>query len=902
MGNFGFEPLRRLSLTRTSLRRRRRAFSRPIRIDSTNEEGGGGVISRTGPNRSAVVDGPMSRQSRRRDEVDGSIEPLVAEFTAVTGCDRALAEKRIRESKNNLTVALDAHFQIEDATSRRVDGGVDPLTKVATVPTAHKRARVEVDVDAAFAREVERAMSAERRYFKPDDEGFYRSIPLDEEAFAFTAQAFVQFATMVVGTRSEPWTDEQFGAGPASVDGRDGAQVKSDSSPLCRCGVKAKVKQVYKDGKNQGRLFFGCSKSGRGSDSAKTCDFFEWADGAKLEHTTTATTVEWKRFRPPRFRFAARGAKAADIRQGSVGDCWFLSALAVVAEREDLLQSLVGVNIDFMPIMERVGAYFVRFFLGGRWRAIVVDDTLPINPKKGAEFLPAFSRASNNQTWVSIVEKAYAKAHGSYAAISGGYVAEGLHDLSGAATEMIGFRTCGLDSEELWVKLVSFADVGFPLGCATSFSSEGIVGHHAYSILEIRELHGVQKGVQLKLADAFGSSSGRSAVEKESLRMIKLRNPWGKREWRGEFSSRSEAWTKQLGSVLSRTRADDGEFWMSYVDFLRHFSSVDVCRAPKGWNGMNLETSLKRNATSPAFHIRSDADDGGWVHVLLLQHTKRGRPRGHWYTDLSVMVWGRPVRSNDKWTPCGAIFGARKRESCQGDMILEKGKEYIVQIVSVAGGDGVPITLRLCSAKPLRAKSCPAIPNVAMNLHLAIRGESQITGGQTFKVRRENICGGELSMVESSGLVFAVVEAHASRKSTMYVDLTYTHEDDATTAASYQFQSPVTARPGHCRLAVISSSIGEHTKHHYNARYTVNDCSCNGSVDVGCHETVVGPRCGQSASAKGSRPPIVAPTRLERMFDEVDCSFWQHAGAKRGGHTKHGELTSRRVIEAIIIE
>lgn len=384
--------------------------------------------------------------------------------------------------------------------------------------------------------------------------------------------------------------------------------------------------------------------------------------------------------------------------------------------------------------------------------------------------------------------------------------------------------------------------------------------------------------------------------------MIKLRNPWGKREWRGEFSSRSEAWTKQLGSVLSRTRADDGEFWISYVDFLRHFSSVDVCRAPKGWNGMNLETSLKPNATSRAFHIRSDADDGGWVHVLLLQHTKRGRPRGHWYTDLSVMLWGRPVRSNDKWMPCGAIFGARKRESCQGDMILEKGKEYIVQIVSVAGGDGVPITLRLCSAKPLRAKSCPAIPNVAMNLHVAIRGESQITGGQTFEIRRENICGGELSMVESSGLVFAVVEAHASRKSTMYVDLTYTHEDDATTAASYQFQSPVTARPGHCRLAVISSSIGEHTKHHYNARYTVNDCSCNGSVDVGCHETVVGPRCGQSASAKGSRPPTVAPTRLERMFDEVDCSFWQHARAKRGGHTKHGEVTSRRVIEAIIIE
>ena len=100
----------------------------------------------------------------------------------------------------------------------------------------------------------------------------------------------------------------------------------------------------------------------------------------------------------------------------------------------------------------------------------------------------------------------------------------------------------------------------------------------------------------------------------------------------------------------------------------------------------------------------------------------------------------------------------------------------------------------------------------------------------------------------------------------------------------------------------MSSSIGEHTKHHYSARYTVNDCACGGSDDDGRRETVEGPRRGRSGSMKGSRPPVVAPTRLERMFDEVDCSFWQDVEAERGDHTKHGEVTSRRVIEAIVIE
>ena len=288
-----------------------------------------------------------------------------------------------------------------------------------------------------------------------DSEGFYRSIPLVEEAEAFTANAFLQFLRLVerdAATSSEtPWRDETFPAGPSSVDGREGASGTSESVPACRCGVKAKVKQVSKDGANQGR-FFTDAPPGVRKESVRFLHLGARRD-SRAHRRGEIVDVEAIRTSEVQVR---QTDELGGHQTREVGDCWFLSALAVIAERDDLLDSVVGFSLKFASFMENFGSYFVRLFLGGRWRAIVVDDALPVKPKKDDEYSPAFSRAANNQTWVSIVEKAYAKAHGSYAAISGGYVAEGLHDLTGSATEMISFQDAAFDSEEFWAPVDEF--------------------------------------------------------------------------------------------------------------------------------------------------------------------------------------------------------------------------------------------------------------------------------------------------------------------------------------------------------------------------------------------------------------------------------------------------------------
>ena len=55
----------------------------------------------------------------------------------------------------------------------------------------------------------------------------------------------------------------------------------------------------------------------------------------------------------------------------------------------------------------------------------------------------------------------YAKAHGSYHAISGGWISEGLLDLTGCPTETIELDAPeGFDSERAWLRMLSYATAG----------------------------------------------------------------------------------------------------------------------------------------------------------------------------------------------------------------------------------------------------------------------------------------------------------------------------------------------------------------------------------------------------------------------------------------------------------
>ena len=94
------------------------------------------------------------------------------------------------------------------------------------------------------------------------------------------------------------------------------------------------------------------------------------------------------------------------------------------------------------------GAYAVRLFVNGEPNDVVVDDYFPYDPRPEKDCW-LFSRDTNeNEIWVQILEKAYAKVFGSYEVTEGGKPYQALCNLTGFPSEILYHNE--LEEDAVW--------------------------------------------------------------------------------------------------------------------------------------------------------------------------------------------------------------------------------------------------------------------------------------------------------------------------------------------------------------------------------------------------------------------------------------------------------------------
>ncbi|XP_031551035.1 calpain-15-like [Actinia tenebrosa] len=366
--------------------------------------------------------------------------------------------------------------------------------------------------------------------------------------------------------------------------------------------------------------------------------------------------LPWAVFRNPR---------PSDIMQGVLGDCWFLSSLAVLAERPDLLEKILVTR----EVCEE-GVYQLRLCKDGKWTIILVDDLLPCNDRGNL----VYSQAHRRQLWVPLMEKAMAKLHGSYEALSAGRSIEGLETLTGAPCESIMLHkqpssSTGegedIDVDMIWVKLLSSRTAGFLMGAScggdskpeeeATFNNVGLQTHHAYSVLDVKDVHG--------------------------HRLLRLRNPWGRFSWKGEWSDASSIWTPELRHELMAHGAEEGVFWISLADFMNYFDSVDVCKIREDWADVRVTGCFPPFALGPAKVAMATVFAPTELDLCLFQAGIRGVAENKRSPlDLLIVVCRSTAAGDSSPKPVSFVMRSKRQVKssvmCSG--ILEEGTYMIV--------------------------------------------------------------------------------------------------------------------------------------------------------------------------------------------------------------------------------
>ncbi|KAF2839451.1 cysteine proteinase, partial [Patellaria atrata CBS 101060] len=431
-------------------------------------------------------------------------------------------------------------------------------------------------------------------------------------------------------------------------------------------------------------------------------------------------------------KFTVDGFDTNDVRQGGNGDCWWISAVATLCSVKGVMERVCVVQD------EECGVYGFVFHRDGEWISTVVDDNLYLSnddfevtygnyydstgdqerewkktKQTGSKALYYAKCADSNETWLPLLEKAYAKVHGDYSSIEGGWSGEAVEDMTGGVTTTITTNKI-LSRERLWKDLLN-EEQHFIFGCSSpaingsgdSDERKGLALNHAYSI--------------------------RRAVEEQDengnkVRLVLVRNPWGKRswngmgEWNGPWSDGSKEWTPYWLSKLNHRFGDDGEFWMTFDDLLKRFDVIDRTRLfNEEWSIIQEWTSVNVSWVSGYLNTKFivEVKKGGQFVIVLSQLDERYFVglEGQYSFELTFLLQEEGAQPGDHIIRARAPSNRGSNRAVSAEVDLEPGRYEVLPKILASRNDAKQTVEEV--VKELADKNPQKLRQIGLNYDLA---------------------------------------------------------------------------------------------------------------------------------------------------------------------------------------
>lgn len=382
------------------------------------------------------------------------------------------------------------------------------------------------------------------------------------------------------------------------------------------------------------------------------------------------------------------GIEANDINQGGLGDCYFLAAIAALAEDPKRVENL------FLNDKRQLGKgyYGVRWYNFGNPVDTWVDTRFPYKDNK-----PIFSSSADNELWVLVLEKAFAKKFGSYDAIEAGLPGDALAEITGAPVTVCDTRRSW--NYEIWSHLTNVSGAVDKQEGASNVSCASISGSPIFRLLTFGlyrylywvlvalwnllymcgftqcpmdfcyalstwvffAIHWVLGKIDMLCCGIFSTIHTIINVSVVGLvpghaysvldvkggacsQLVKLRNPWGKTEWKGWYSDTSLCWwvCGSLKRDLGIVDEDDGSFWMHLNDFCQFFDRVDTCHINPKVKSKRVSGKINKLQTCVLFTVENEQT---LVNVQVNQPRNGAQPH-------RMLAWRlRVVKSSDVNVP-----------------------------------------------------------------------------------------------------------------------------------------------------------------------------------------------------------------------------------------------------------